>query len=236
MRVLRGIGPVVLGAAMAAVIVTGLVPGPVAAADPSMRIEPAIVKVPGGARFAVRVVQDAPVPVSGSQASITFDHTILQIESVTPGVAYAGAPIVVPADLGPLVEAANADGSLAQVAAAFLPPATVAPGPAEFLVVRFRAVGCGQTPLELPVGPADAAMIDGRQETYGDAVSITSASGQVTTCVAADEVTPTLDEMPVAATSTVGGPLALIAVVAGVLTVAVVGSLARRSRRQGPLA
>jgi hypothetical protein len=231
MSVLRGNRLVALGAAMAAVLVAGIVAGPAAAADPSMRIEPAVVKVTSGARFVVRVVQDAPGPVSGSQASLTFDHTILQIVSVTPGAAYARAPIIVPGDLGSLVEAANAGGNLAQVAAAFLPPATVAPGPSEFLVIAFRAVGCGSTDLALPVGPEDAAMIDGRQGTYGDPISITSADGQVTTCVAADEVTSTLDELPVAATSG-GAPPALLAAAAGVLAVAFIGSLAWRSRRQ----
>jgi hypothetical protein len=205
--------------------------GPAVAGAPMLRVDPPIVKVIAGAEFTVRVIQDAPGPVSGAQASVTFDDTILQVESVTPGAAYAQAPIVLPQDLASAVASANQAGRLAQVAAAFLPPASVSSGPAVFLVVKFRAVGCGTTALELPVGPRDAAMIDGSQEAYGVSIDVTAVGGQVTTCVRALEATPALDEPAVDADRQQGGPQVLLGGAAGLLIVAVVG-LAWRSRRQ----
>jgi hypothetical protein len=215
--------------AVALAIVIG---GPAVAAAPMLRIDPPIVKVTDGAEFTVRVIQDAAGPVSGAQASVTFDDRILQVESVTPGPAYAQAPILVPKDLTSAVASANRDGRLAQLAAAFVPPTSVAPGPAVFLVVKFRAVGCGTSALELPVGPSDAAMIDGSQGAYGVPIDITAAGGQVTTCVPAGEATSTLDEPAVDAARDGGVPPLMLGGVAGLLIVAIIGGLAWRSRRR----
>jgi hypothetical protein len=156
-------------------------PNPASAAGNSLRIEPGVQGVARDGTFDVKVVQNAEVASSGAQATVTFDPTLLQITAVAKGVGYAAAPVFTGA--GPeAITAANGSGRLATVAAAFLPPGNVPAGDQDFLVISFRAIACGQAELGLPVGPADASILDGQAGTYGQALPITTSGGRVVIC------------------------------------------------------
>ena len=203
-----------------------------AAGEAILRIEPATVGVAQGGSFTIKVVQESPISSSGAQASIDFDPKIVHVESVALGTAYRSAPIVLPPDIEATVRAANATGRLAQIAAAHTPPDAVPPGTATFLVVRFRAVGCGETNLTLPAsGPFNAQMISGESDLYGREVAVATTGGHVTTCVGPDAITAEPSDLDAAGTVATGVPVGLIGAV-GVLAIGLLGGLTWRSRRR----
>jgi hypothetical protein len=221
-----------------AIALATLLSGPVAAADATLRIEPAAVAVVKDGTFTVKVVQEAPLATSGAQVSLDFDPTIVQVVSVSRASAYANAPIFLPQDLDAGIQRANATGHLAQIAAALTPPDAVPAGEASFLVVKFRAVGCGGTDLTLPSGgPFDAQMISGESGVYGDEVPVGTGNGHVTTCVAPGAATPGAPDEALADTADGAIPAGLIgaAVAAAFTAIGVLGALAWRSRRRDPL-
>lgn len=228
-------GTLITGGVLAVALAAAWSSAAAAAAGPSLWIDPPVVRVQQQASFTVRVLQDASVPTAGAEATILFDPAILQVESVTPGSAYASAPIFLPKDLAAAAAKANRTGRLATIAGALTPPTTVPAGQAEFLRVRFRVVGCGSSALQLPVGAAvDGVMLDGRSDRYGLQLDVTTLPGQVTTCVAAGAATTDPPEPAAAATSgdsTPPPPIAGLAIAAAALAaVAFLGGLARRSR------
>jgi hypothetical protein len=162
----------------------------VAAAGESLRIEPPAQAVAEGATFTAKVIQSTSIPSGGTQVTLVFDPAMVQVVSVRWGEPFATAPILLPSDMQAAVDAANTSGRLATVAAAFLPPGNVPAGDADFLVIELRAVGCGETELGLPVGPADAQMLDGREGTYGQPVEVSTSPGRVSLCAAAPGETP----------------------------------------------
>jgi hypothetical protein len=170
-------------------------PAPASAAGNTLRIEPVSSAVAEDATFTARVVQQADVATSGAQATVTFDPALLQVTNVSRGGPYADAPVV--AGISPAaITAANSSGRLAGVAAAFLPPDSVPAGEADFLVIEFKAIGCGRSELGLPVGPTDAALLDGRDATYGEPLPLTTIGGSVTTCVTSASPTPGTSPSP----------------------------------------
>ena len=231
MRSRRSAG-IAFGAAIA--MVAGFAAPSVAAADASLRIEPGTIAVARGASFSVRVVQTAPVATSGAQASIDFDPAILQVVSVRPGPDYETAPIFLPRDLEADIRTANVTGHLAQVAAAYTPPDAVPAGTADFLVIRFQAVGCGQSDLRLPSsGPLNAQMISGERDAYGHEVPVAATThGQVTTCAAAGAVTVDPTDPGSGAETAAMIPIPFIGA-AGVIAVGLLGLLSWRMRRRG---
>src|SRR5262245_21133460 len=181
LREARSTIPGGLAAALVAVLLGA---SPAAAADATLRIDPSNVAVGRDQTFEIQVVQQAPVETSGAQISLTFDPAIVQIISIARGPGYARAPILVPDAMDAAIQAANASGRLAQVAAAFTPPDAIPVGESGFLVITLKVVGCGETDLGLPVGgPFNAQMISGRSADYGDQVPVAAAGGHVTTCV-----------------------------------------------------
>lgn len=221
-----------VGLVMALALTTTVATPTGAAAAAMLRIEPRAVGVAQGGSFTVKVVQDAPLPSSGVQASIDFDPTIVRIESVALGAAYRSAPIVLPPDIEATIRAANATGRLAQIAAAYTPPDAVPRGTATFLVVRFRAVGCGATDLALPHGgPFDAQMISGESDVYGREVAVATTGGHVTTCVRPDAVTADISELDTDGAVVTGLPVGSIGAV-GVIAVALLVGLVWRSGRR----
>jgi len=155
---------------------------PVSASENTLRIDPPAQTVAQDGTFTARVVQHADGPTSGVAATITFDPTLVQIESVTRGSAYAEAAVFNGASQI-AISAANTTGSLIGVAAAFLAPDAVPAGDAVFLDVTFKAIGCGIVELGLPTGVTDAAMLDGSAETYGNLLSVATVGASVETCV-----------------------------------------------------
>jgi hypothetical protein len=166
--------------AIAALLVTASSSAPpVRAADTTIQITapdkgPAAV----GDTYTVTVTQDAAVPTSGAQVSLAFNPLALQVKSVALGAAYARAPIFVGAS-AEAIKAANASGSLGPVAAAFIPPEAVPAGPADFLVITFRVVGCGRSVLGLASGATGAALLDGLAASYGTPLEVAASPADV---------------------------------------------------------
>ena len=152
-----------------------------AATGATMQITPASQTVAGGATFTVRVVQSNSVPTLGAQLTVTFDRTKAQITAVTWGTHFANAPVLIPSDMAGAIAQANTTGKLYKLAATFLVPTDSVPaGDADVLSITFKATGCGNVPLGLPVGPNDASLLDGRDDTIGNALPVTTSPGQVT--------------------------------------------------------
>ena len=151
------------------------------AAGHTLRIEPPSGFVAKDSTFDVRVVQNASIATSGAQATITFDPALLQITAVNPGRPYEDATVFLGADAD-AIATANATGSLDTVAAAFLPPAFVPTDDQEFVVITFRALGCGASQLGLPVGPAAGALLDGTAASYGSPLRVTATGATVSLC------------------------------------------------------
>ena len=198
-----------LALAVALAAFLGVTAGVTAAADgATLRIVTTSPTVVHGGTFTIRVVQNAPGPTSGTQATVTFDKTRAQIQTVTRGSAHLAAPIFAPADMKGAIASANATGKLRTVATDFFPPATVPAGDQDFLIVKFKATGCGVVPLGLPVGPYDAVMLDGNADTYGNTLAITTtgASVKITGCVEpTPSASPTSNATPTEPTDE-GGP------------------------------
>ena len=135
-----------------------------------------------GQTFVVRVVQNTDVPISGASATVKFDKGILQITSVNFGELYQQAPILLPKDTTSAVARANRTGSLTELAAAFTPPGSVGSGSHDFLIISYKAVACGHSNLDLPVGPTDAQMLDGRTDSYGLSLNVATSHGGVDVC------------------------------------------------------
>ena len=155
----------------------------VVATGNTMRIDPAVQAVPQGGTFTAHILQTVEVPTSGAAATITFDPTLLQIQSVTRAAAYVDAPVFTGAS-AIAITAANTTGSLVGVAAAFLPPDAVPAGESGFLDITFHAIGCGTAQLGLPAGGTGASLLDGSPATYGNALQVSTVGGYVFTCVA----------------------------------------------------
>lgn len=149
-----------------------------------LEFDPSLLKVQQGSHFTVKVVQSTVIPTSGTQASVTFDRTRLQIVNVSWGDQQQDALVRIPdiSEAEPLQEAisaANEQGKLKQFAAAFGSPNDIPAGTSDFLVIVFEATGCGQTTLGLPVGPVDGDLLDGRHGTYGNEVPLRGFSADV---------------------------------------------------------
>lgn len=162
------------------VAILGLAGG-AAAAENTIRLDPATSQVANGATFEIKVIQNGTVATSGSSATITFDKAILQVTSVTRGPAFAAAPLFLAGDAA-AIAAANKNGKLQNVAVAFFPPGSVPAGEQELIRVGFKAIGCGTVKLTIPTGRVDATMLDGRTATYGANLKITTTGGTVTVC------------------------------------------------------
>lgn len=155
-------------------------PGRLTIASNTLRVEPASTTgVALGADVSVTIAQNADTPTSGTQMGITFDQDMLQISSVTRATPFANAPIFLGAEPAAIANA-NATGMLSTVAAAFVPPGSVAAGDADYLVIGFRAIGCGESGLDLPIGRANVVLLDGRESTYGEELPVRSIRGSVT--------------------------------------------------------
>jgi len=161
------------------------------AASNTLRIDPASTSVAEGGNFTIKVIQNASVATSGVSATITFDRTKVQVTTLTRGAPWASAPLFVAGDAA-AIAAANKSGKLKNVSAAFFPPGSVPAGDAEFITIEFKAVGCGQVKLGLPVGAVDGGMLDGRTNTFGSALKVTATGATVTLCSAGGSASPSL--------------------------------------------
>jgi len=169
-------------AALSLALLSFVVVGNVAAAgSATLRIVPSSDTVAKGANFTVRVVQNASVPTSGTSATVTFDKTKVQVQSVERGQAHKASPVFLPSDLPGAIAAANRSGQLKSIATAFLPPDNVPTGDQDFLIITFSAIGCGQVSFGLPIGTqgVDAVLIDGTEAGWGNPVPVTTKGATV---------------------------------------------------------
>ena len=115
---------------------------------------------------------------------------MLQVVSITRSSAYAAAQFFNGASAS-AIAAANASGKLNQVSAGFLlPPGNIPAGEADFISVEFKSIACGATAFFLPNDPADSALLDGREPTYGIPLAIHTVRGVVQACDPAARPTP----------------------------------------------
>jgi hypothetical protein len=170
---------VVATAGVGSAIALHAIGGPAALAPNRLEISAADSTAAVGESIAVRVIQTTQIPTSGTQATLNFDRAKLQIKSVSWGEAFQSAAVLVPSEWSQAIESANASGSLKKVAAAFTPPNQVPAGTRDLLTITFSAVGCGQSKLELPIGPTDATMLDGETTGYGDTITVGTVGGTV---------------------------------------------------------
>ena len=182
-------GPVALFATLIAVGGLAVVeaPSPVEATGNTLRLSPATISVAAvGQTFSVAVIGNANVPVSGTSASVAFDRTREQIQSISKGVdwvangaGFAGYPS--PANMSAFLSAANASGLIPALAPFFSDGSSeLGPGDHEVFTVAFVSTACGTSNINLPIGPADGNMIDGSADTYGNALVVSSSGGSVT--------------------------------------------------------
>jgi hypothetical protein len=165
----------------------------VSAAGNTLRITPPSTPVAAvGTSFTVHVVQNALVPTSGAQATITFDQTKVQITSVAKGAGYAGAALFLGASPANITTA-NASGSLKTVAAAYFAGTGPTPiGDQDFLDIVFKATACGTSTIGLPIGAADAVLTDAN----GATLAVTTTGGTVALACPTAPPTPSPSAKP----------------------------------------
>ena len=64
-------------------------------------------------------------------------------------------------------------------------------GAADFVSITFKAVACGKADIGLPVGPLDAVLLDGRTDTYGEGLPVTTTGGSIDVACGGASPTPT---------------------------------------------
>ena len=171
-------------------ITGGLAPvSPVLAAGDTIRIDPATSMLSVGDTVTLTIVGNTSAAAAGSQASVVFDPSELQVVSIAKGAdwveaaaAYAGYPN--PTRMASFLADANASGKLPAIAAYFTDGSSLEAGDHALLTVTFEATSCGDSTVDLPIGPTDGAMIDGEPGTYGDDLSILSVPGSVSVACA----------------------------------------------------
>ena len=163
----------------------------------SIVLTPATISSPPGVNgtFTVAVSTTASVATTGAQASVTFDNTVLQIQSATYAASGWGIASIRPVDLSSstVISTANTAGKLAAVAAgnfSTFPASTSEP----FFSVTFKVIACpgtvvGPTLIGLPVNGNSDAVID---DDGGNPISgITTTGASVTPCSGSATPTPT---------------------------------------------
>ncbi len=162
----RRIAPTALAVAIAATafVAAPSRPGTVFAASGSIAVSPATQPVAPGSTFVVTLVQSAAGGTAGAQATVTFDPSIIQLQDIQPGPAYASATLLfgrVPgSDTGQAGQPQTPDEAKAEAnqtgvllnAATFLNPGTgsVPGGDTPFLLLTLQAVAAaGTSPIRL---------------------------------------------------------------------------------------
>ena len=184
----RLIMPAALVAVLAAIslVAAPLRPVVVFGASGSISVTPATQPVASGSTFTVTLTQSSDGATTGAEATITFDPSLLQLQRIDPGPAYANATLLfgrVPgSDTGQAGQPQTPDEAAAEAnqtgsilnATTFLAPGTgtVPAGDNPFLVLTMQAVGAaGSSPISL----TKMEMLD---DQYNSLV-VTGADGQV---------------------------------------------------------
>jgi hypothetical protein len=166
---------------LAALLAAGSMIAPVTAlATGNMfRVEAPSTSASPGGTFSVRVVSTTDGLLGGARASVVFDPSLLSIAAVTKGPDWvaAGATFTGFPD-ATVLAAANTAGKLPPVAAFFADEVTTLPaGDHDLISITFTVLACGNGTIDLPIGPTDAAFIDGSAGAYGTYLAVTGTSG-----------------------------------------------------------
>lgn len=178
------------------------------AASGSIAVTPATQPVAPGGSVSVTLTQSSAGGTAGAEATIAFDPSIVQLQDVQPGPAYASATLLLgsvpggatgndagaPPTVAEAVAQANQTGILTN-ATTFLAPGTgtVPAGDNVFLVLTMQAVAAsGSSPIKL----SKLEMLD---DQYSD-LTVTSADGVVV--VGGAGAPPPAPSAPAAASST----------------------------------
>ncbi|MCL0075937.1 hypothetical protein M1O17_03620 [Dehalococcoidia bacterium] len=109
--------------------------------DHRIWVYPATQTVALGDTFTVTLKQYSPAGLRGLEVDFEFDHTKVQIDSVTRGAGWSAGAIFMPPDMPGAIVEANADGSLNMVALMYMPgmgPSLA--GEQEYLVIEMKAL------------------------------------------------------------------------------------------------
>ena len=181
------------------------------AAGDSLTVTPGTTHTGTGSTFTVTIKANNAVPMQGVGASVNFDKSRLQLTAVatpmTPA-SYMGVP-----DASGIATA-NAAGHLPNISNVRF-GSTWAAGSYNLLTLTFQVIACGNSSIDLPIGPADGSMNDANGDPLAD---LTSTSGTV--------VNPCPTPTPVPTATPVATPTPAPASAApGAQTVNVTGSL-----------
>ncbi|MCL0075935.1 hypothetical protein M1O17_03610 [Dehalococcoidia bacterium] len=107
----------------------------------SVWVYPPTQTVASGDTFTVTLKQYSPAGLRGLEVDFEFDHTKVQIDSVTRGAGWSAGAIFMPGDMAGAIAEANADGCLNVVALLYMPgmgPSLA--GEQEYLVIGMKAL------------------------------------------------------------------------------------------------
>jgi hypothetical protein len=134
-------------------------PSPTPVLEAFLSINPGSTTAPPGAEFNVSIMQQANVVTTGAQTDLTFDPAVIQVVSVTRGLAYQRAALIMgvvpeppatPVPNADTIAGANVSGTLKNIATFYIPGSgTVPAGEAAFLTIKVRAVTDGRSALTL---------------------------------------------------------------------------------------
>ena len=180
-----------------------------AAGSGSLKVSPITSTTSTGSSFAVDVVTNANVPISGAQATLSFDKTRLQVTSIAEagpwaadGATWIGFPNS--ANMAAAVAQYNSSGNVGAypkggMAVFFFANGISEPANADvpLFTVTFQVTACGNSSLGLSIGPRDGSLIDGTiGSTYGYSVPVTSTSGSVVNPCPGQSPSPTAPAAP----------------------------------------
>ncbi len=186
---LRRIGRVAVSLGIGVSLAVGMVGAPAvttATVSDSLRVAAASTAASIGDSFTVHIIGNTAGKVSGAEASLTFDKTLVQVTSIAKGANWTAAAATwvgwpTALNLATFLANANAAGKIPGIAATFLDGSSfLAAGDHELYSVTFSAIANGSTSLDLPIGPADGYMTDGETANYGLPLSLTATPGSVT--------------------------------------------------------
>jgi hypothetical protein len=184
------------------------------AAGDSFAFDPGTISTTTGGTFTVKIAGTSGGAISGASAAVTFDSSKIKVTDIAKGADWVDAGAVwvgFPSDKAAAIAAWNTAGKIAgyptgSIAATFVDGSTSVPaGKHVLLTVTFKVAECGDSTLEIPVGPNDAGMVSGESGKYPCAGASPSPTP---TPSASASVSPTPTPTATPATSPTATPVA----------------------------
>jgi hypothetical protein len=159
-----------------------------AASSGTIRTSSATTSVSAPAQtFTVSLISNASVTTTGAETDVTFNQALIQVQSIAIGSSYSGSGQLTVGTSGQTqsdaINEANSTGTLNNVTAFTVPPATIPAGDATFAVITFKSAcggasacaACGTSLLDL----SGAEMLDGS----GQDMTVTPTDGSMPSTV-----------------------------------------------------